>query len=57
MPHGGPWAHDTLDFDYWAQFVASLGYGVIQPNFRGSDGYGEGFPEKGEGPDGACHAG
>lgn len=49
MPHGGPWAHDTLDFDYWAQFVASLGYGVIQPNFRGSDGYGEDFLKKGEG--------
>ncbi|MBN9145608.1 MULTISPECIES: alpha/beta hydrolase family protein [unclassified Novosphingobium] len=49
MPHGGPWAHDTLDYDYWAQFVAQLGYGVIQPNFRGSDGYGEEFERKGEG--------
>ncbi|WDF73548.1 alpha/beta hydrolase family protein [Novosphingobium sp. KACC 22771] len=49
MPHGGPWAHDTLDYDYWAQFVAQLGYGVIQPNFRGSDGYGEAFERKGEG--------
>jgi len=49
MPHGGPWAHDRLDFDYWAQFVASLGYGVIQPNFRGSDGYSEEFLKKGEG--------
>lgn len=49
MPHGGPWAHDTLDYDYWAQFVAQLGYGVIQPNFRGSDGYGEEFMRKGEG--------
>ena len=49
MPHGGPWSHDTLDYDYWAQFVAQLGYGVIQPNFRGSDGYGEEFERKGEG--------
>ena len=49
MPHGGPWAHDTLDYDYWAQFLASLGYAVIQPNFRGSTGYGEGFERKGEG--------
>jgi dipeptidyl aminopeptidase/acylaminoacyl peptidase len=49
MPHGGPWAHDTLDYDYWAQFVASLGYVVIQPNFRGSTGYGKDFERKGEG--------
>ncbi len=49
MPHGGPWNHDTLDYDYWAQFVAGLGYAVIQPNFRGSTGYGEAFERKGEG--------
>lgn len=49
MPHGGPWAHDTDDFDYWAQFVASLGYAVLQPNFRGSTGYGQDFERKGEG--------
>lgn len=49
MPHGGPWAHDTMDWDYWAQFVASRGYLVIQPNFRGSTGYGEEFLRKGEG--------
>ena len=49
MPHGGPWWHDTLNYDYWAQFLASLGYAVIQPNFRGSTGYGEAFERKGEG--------
>jgi dipeptidyl aminopeptidase/acylaminoacyl peptidase len=49
MPHGGPWAHDSLDFDYWAQFIAELGYAVIQPNFRGSTGYGEEFERNGEG--------
>ena len=49
MPHGGPWAHDTLDYDYWAQFIASRGYAVIQPNFRGSTGYGTEFTRKGEG--------
>ncbi|WP_298283742.1 prolyl oligopeptidase family serine peptidase [Novosphingobium sp.] len=49
MPHGGPWAHDTLDWDYWAQFVASRGYLVIQPNFRGSTGYGEAFERRGLG--------
>ncbi len=49
MPHGGPWGHDTLDYDYWAQFLASKGYLVIQPNFRGSTGYGETFERRGEG--------
>ncbi|WP_227711101.1 alpha/beta hydrolase family protein [Novosphingobium ovatum] len=49
MPHGGPWAHDSNNYDYWAQYVASLGYLVIQPNFRGSTGYGEAFERKGEG--------
>lgn len=49
MPHGGPWAHDTLDYDYWAQFVASRGYAVIQPNFRGSTGYGTEFLSAGQG--------
>lgn len=49
MPHGGPWAQDTLTYDYWAQFLAERGYGVIQPNFRGSTGYGEAFIEKAHG--------
>lgn len=49
LPHGGPWAYDTPDYDYWAQFMASRGYAVIQPNFRGSTGYGSEFTRKGEG--------
>jgi dipeptidyl aminopeptidase/acylaminoacyl peptidase len=49
MPHGGPWAHDNLSYDYWAQFVASRGYAVLQPNFRGSTGYGTEFLKKGQG--------
>ena len=49
MPHGGPWAFDGLHYDYWAQFLASRGYAVIQPNFRGSTGYGTDFERKGEG--------
>jgi dipeptidyl aminopeptidase/acylaminoacyl peptidase len=49
LPHGGPWAQDTLSYDYWAQFIASRGYAVLQPNFRGSTGYGEAFTRKGEG--------
>jgi len=48
MPHGGPEARDDIDFDWWAQFVAARGYGVFQPNFRGSTGYGEAFHDAGE---------
>jgi dienelactone hydrolase len=43
MPHGGPIARDRLGFDWWAQAFASRGYAVLQPNFCGSDGYGEDF--------------
>lgn len=49
MPHGGPWAHDRVRYDYWAQFLANRGYGVLQPNFRGSTGYGKSFMLKGQG--------
>jgi dipeptidyl aminopeptidase/acylaminoacyl peptidase len=43
MPHGGPWARDAEDWDPfgWAQAMAELGYAVIQPNYRGSSGYGQ----------------
>ncbi len=40
MPHGGPSANDEVGFDFMAQFVASRGYGVLQPQFRGSTGFG-----------------
>jgi dipeptidyl aminopeptidase/acylaminoacyl peptidase len=43
FPHGGPEARDSMDFDWWAQFMANRGYVVLQPNFRGSDGYGYAF--------------
>ena len=49
LPHGGPWGQDTLNYDYWAQVIASRGYAVLQPNFRGSTGYGDDFVHKGEG--------
>jgi dipeptidyl aminopeptidase/acylaminoacyl peptidase len=49
MPHGGPWAHDSLRYDYWVQFLANRGYMVLQPNFRGSTGYGGAFERKGHG--------
>ncbi len=48
LPHGGPWGQDSLSYDYWAQFIASRGYAVLQPNFRGSTGYGTDFLRKGE---------
>lgn len=41
LPHGGPAARDEWGFDWLPQFFASQGYAVIQPNFRGSAGYGE----------------
>jgi dienelactone hydrolase len=42
-PHGGPWARDTWGYDAYAQFFANRGYAVLQPNFRGSTGYGQQF--------------
>jgi dipeptidyl aminopeptidase/acylaminoacyl peptidase len=41
MPHGGPESRDVWSFDYLAQYFANRGYAVLQPNFRGSTGYGE----------------
>jgi dipeptidyl aminopeptidase/acylaminoacyl peptidase len=41
MPHGGPAARDEWGFDWLAQFFAQRGYVVLQPNFRGSTGYGD----------------
>lgn len=36
LPHGGPAERDEQRFDWWAQALASRGYAVLQPNFRGS---------------------
>jgi dipeptidyl aminopeptidase/acylaminoacyl peptidase len=41
MPHGGPSARDVWGFDWLAQFYANRGFVVLQPNFRGSSGYGD----------------
>lgn len=49
MPHGGPEARDGLGFDWWSQALASEGYLVVQPNFRGSSGYGQEFRNAGFG--------
>ncbi|WP_031551036.1 alpha/beta hydrolase family protein [Parvularcula oceani] len=42
LPHGGPWARDTAGWDGtgWPQFLATRGYAVLQPQYRGSTGWG-----------------
>lgn len=40
MPHGGPIARDSWEFDFLRAFLVSRGYAVLQMNFRGSSGYG-----------------
>ena len=49
LPHGGPDDRDYIGFDWIAQFLASRGYAVLQPNFRGSTGYGVDFRNAGYG--------
>ncbi len=47
LPHGGPWARDSLTFDPLVQYLSHIGYLVFQPNFRGSTGYGHTFQSAG----------
>ncbi len=49
VPHGGPWARDVWGYHSVAQFLANRGYAVLQPNFRGSTGYGKRFLDAGNG--------
>ena len=49
LPHGGPQGRDYFGFDWWAQALASRGYVVIQPQFRGSGGFGQEFERAGWG--------
>ncbi len=50
FPHGGPIGEfDRIGFDWWAQGLASRGYAVFQPNFRGSGGYDVGLRNAGYG--------
>jgi dienelactone hydrolase len=46
MPHGGPTARDEWGFDWLVQFFAARGFAVLQPNYRGSTGYGADWLEK-----------
>jgi dipeptidyl aminopeptidase/acylaminoacyl peptidase len=49
-PHGGPYGvRDKLRYDDEVQLLANRGYAVLQPNFRGSGGYGDAFTELGTG--------
>ncbi|HTG44422.1 MAG TPA: S9 family peptidase [Verrucomicrobiae bacterium] len=43
LPHGGPYQRDDFDFNPRVQWLANRGYAVLQPNFRGSTGYGKKF--------------
>lgn len=49
VPHGGPESRDYYGYDSLAQFLASRGYVVLQPNFRGSSGFGRAFADAGRG--------
>jgi dipeptidyl aminopeptidase/acylaminoacyl peptidase len=49
LPHGGPWARDTWGYNGFLQFLANRGYAVLDPNFRGSTGYGKDFLNAGNG--------
>jgi dipeptidyl aminopeptidase/acylaminoacyl peptidase len=46
LPHGGPSARDEWGFDWLAQFYVARGFAVLQPNYRGSSGYGDEWFEK-----------
>jgi len=43
LPHGGPEANDSLRFDTFSRLIAGMGYAVMQPQYRGSTGYGSEF--------------
>jgi dipeptidyl aminopeptidase/acylaminoacyl peptidase len=43
LPHGGPEGNDLLELDSFSRIVAGLGYVVLQPQYRGSTGYGSVF--------------
>lgn len=43
LPHGGPFVQETVVYNEWAQMLANNGYMVLQPQYRGSHGYGMQF--------------
>ena len=49
LAHGGPIARDDASFDFWAQHIASQGYAVFKPQFRGSTGFSYRHQKRGNG--------
>jgi dipeptidyl aminopeptidase/acylaminoacyl peptidase len=49
LPHGGPYVCEGNQYDYESQFLASRGWGVLRPNFRGTSCYGPAFEQRGYG--------
>ena len=50
LPHGGPYGiRDTLYYNDEVQLLANRGYAVLQPNYRGSGGYGKAYEDLGYG--------
>ena len=47
IPHGGPEVRDHYEWDRWTQALAARGWLVLQPQFRGSGGFGKSFAEAG----------
>lgn len=52
FPHGGPGSKTDLTFDFRAHYLAREGFLVIQPNYRGSEGFGKIFRFSGFGCEG-----
>ncbi|MEA2721700.1 MAG: hypothetical protein QOJ39_3564, partial [Candidatus Eremiobacteraeota bacterium] len=48
LVHGGPWARDFWGYNPYVQWLANRGYAVLQPNFRGSVGYGKAHVNAGD---------
>ena len=49
MPHTRTGGQDSVEWDRTVQFLANRGYGVFQPNYRGSSGFGQRFRALGDG--------
>lgn len=47
LPHGGPYARDSAEFDPWVQYLVERGIAVLKPNYRGSVGYGQAHMQAG----------
>jgi len=41
FPHGGPAARMPGEFNSWTQWFVSRGWAVLEPRFRGTEGYGD----------------